>query len=102
MSAPALLALAGVPMGLQPKWGALASLAVIAVLASAKIARAVAARASADVHVRGARVRAAAGLHERGRRLSDPARALPPPTHLRLGGIRISRADETKHFKIIG
>lgn len=102
MSAPALLALAGAPVELQPIWAALAGLALLALLASTKIVRALAARASTDVHIRGTRVRAAAALRGRRSRLSDAARALPSPTHLCLGGIRISAADETRHFKIIG
>ena len=86
-----------------PIWG-IASVAAagLVLIVAAKISRAFAARAGTDLHVRGTRVATGTALTTRSKRRIRTARAVLPHGPLRLGGIRIRAADETKHFKLIG
>lgn len=100
MSHDALFALAGA----LSVWrvAAVASAALV-LLAVAWISRGVAARASSDVHIRGTRIARPGALSGNGRKPRVRAsRTVPIGSPLRLGGIRIGSADETKHFKLIG
>ncbi|MGH8217805.1 MAG: type IV secretion system DNA-binding domain-containing protein [Steroidobacteraceae bacterium] len=99
MSAPPLLAFAGALPVLRAVSIAAAGLLVLAI---AKIGRAVAGRVSTDRYVRGARVEVPAARRQRLTRSRRALQALPPCGPLRLGGIRIRAADETKHFKFVG
>lgn len=99
MSEFPLLGLAGA----LPAWRvASAAATALALFAAAKIGRVVAARTSTDLHVRGTRIERPRALRGRRKPRVHPERSAPMAGPLRLGGIRIGPADETKHFKLIG
>jgi type IV secretory pathway TraG/TraD family ATPase VirD4 len=77
-------------------WRAVA--ATLGLLLLVMAALAVRRRGSRDTHKRGARILVGWGARRRASRWKSSGRESP----LTLGGVRIARLDETKHFKLIG